>query len=60
MAENIEDHIIRFRYCHYRNWGHGSTYEKNKIPDKVKNLELLSKHVSVQVFKEKTETTVNM
>ena len=34
--------------------------KKIKWPDKVKNLELLGKHVSVQAFKEKNETTVNM
>lgn len=34
--------------------------KKIKWPDKTKNLELLGKHISVQAFKEKTETTVNM
>lgn len=34
--------------------------KKIKWPDKVKNLELLGKHVDVQAFKEKTETTVNV
>lgn len=34
--------------------------KKIKWPDKTKNLELLGKHVSVQAFKEKTETTINM
>ena len=34
--------------------------KKIKWPDKTKNLELLGKHVSVQAFKEKNETTVNM
>ena len=34
--------------------------KKIKWPDKVKNLELLGKHVSVQAFKEKTETTVSV
>jgi phage terminase small subunit len=29
--------------------------KKIKWPDKVKNLELLGKHVTVQAFKEKTE-----
>lgn len=31
--------------------------KKIKWPDKVKNLELIGKHVSVQAFKEKVETT---
>lgn len=34
--------------------------KKIKWPDKVKNLELLGKHVDVQAFKEKTETTINV
>lgn len=34
--------------------------KKIKWPDKIKNLELLGKHVEVQAFKEKTETTVNI
>ena len=34
--------------------------KKIKWPDKTKNLELLGKHISVQAFKEKNETTVNM
>lgn len=34
--------------------------KKIKWPDKTKNLELLGKHVSIQAFKEKTETTVSV
>lgn len=34
--------------------------KKIKWPDKTKNLELLGKHINVQAFKEKNETTVNM
>ncbi|WP_392565818.1 terminase small subunit [Utexia brackfieldae] len=34
--------------------------KKIKWPDKVKNLELLGKHVDVQAFKEKTETSVTL
>ena len=34
--------------------------KKIKWPDKTKNLELLGKHVSVQAFKEKTETQVSV
>jgi phage terminase small subunit len=30
--------------------------KKIKWPDKVKNLELLGKHISVQAFKEQTKT----
>ncbi|EPP2699231.1 terminase small subunit, partial [Escherichia coli] len=32
--------------------------KKIKWPDKVKNLELLGKHVSVQAFKEQTSTEI--
>lgn len=34
--------------------------KKVKLPDKLKNLELLGKHVDVQAFKDKIETDVNL
>lgn len=34
--------------------------KKLKLPDKVKNLELLGRHVNVQAWKDKTETDVNL
>lgn len=34
--------------------------KKVKLPDKLKNLELLGKHVDVQAFKDKVETDVNL
>ena len=34
--------------------------KKVKLPDKLKNLELLGKHVDVQAFKDKLETDVNL
>ncbi|MFT4170586.1 terminase small subunit [Dysgonomonas capnocytophagoides] len=34
--------------------------KKVKLPDKLKNLELLGKHVNVQAFKDKIESDVNL
>lgn len=34
--------------------------KKVKLPDKLKNLELLGKHVDIQAFKDKVETDVNL
>ena len=36
-----------------------TTVRKIKWPDKVKNLELIGKHVDVQAFKEKVDTSVS-
>lgn len=37
-----------------------STLQKVKWPDKVKNLELIGKHVDVQAFKDRVELNVNV
>ena len=37
-----------------------STLQKVKWPDKVKNLELIGKHVDVQAFKDRVDVNVNV
>lgn len=37
-----------------------STLQKVKLPDKVKNLELIGKHVDVMAFKERLDVNVNV